>query len=106
MERNIKIRIKDHVWTGTERLWGEEERGQEATPMPKQFNCYSVQKTESVFHPAKLASGANYPVGWVQMPHSVRSGGGHDGVGVCTHRARAKTEEGSREHSRPGVESL
>lgn len=49
--------------------------------MPKQFHCYLVQKTESVFHPAKLASGANYPVGWVQMPHSVRSARGCTGQG-------------------------
>lgn len=49
--------------------------------MPKQFHCYLVQKTESVFHPAKLASGANYPVGWVQMPHSVRSVRGCTGQG-------------------------
>lgn len=59
---------------------------------PKHFHCYLVQKTESVFHPAKLASGANYPVGWVQMPHSVRS------VCVCWGRggqwARAKTKGG------------
>lgn len=36
-----------------------------------------MQKTHSnaVFHPAKLASGANYPVGWVQMPHSVKTEG-------------------------------
>lgn len=52
--------------------------------MPKQFQCYLVQKTGSVFHPAKLASGANYPVGWVQMPHSVRSVGGCTGQGQKT----------------------
>lgn len=60
---------------------GKQERGQEAMLMPKQFHCYLVQKTESVFHPAKLASGANYPVGWVQMPHSVRSARGCTGQG-------------------------
>lgn len=49
--------------------------------MPKQFHCYLVQKIESVFHPAKLACGANYPVGWVQMPHSVSGGGDSDGWG-------------------------
>lgn len=32
------------------------------------------------FRPAKLAWGANYPVGWVQMPHS-GSGGGEVAMG-------------------------
>lgn len=58
---------------------GDRERGQEIVVMPEEFHCYLVQKIESVFHPAKLACGANYPVGWVQMPHSVRSGGESDG---------------------------
>lgn len=50
--------------------------------MPTEFHCYLVQKTQwnAVFHPAKLASGANYPVGWVQMPHSVRGVGGAEGA--------------------------
>lgn len=59
---------------------GDRERGQEIVVMPEEFHCYLVQKIESVFHPAKLACGANYPVGWVQMPHSVMSGGESDGV--------------------------
>lgn len=48
----------------------KEGRGQYA--MATHLHCYLVQKTQwnAVFHPAKLASGANYPVGWVQMPHS------------------------------------
>lgn len=66
--------------------------------MPKQFQCYLVQKTGSVFHPAKLASGANYPVGWVQMPHSMRS------VGGCTGQGQKTWGVGwSGERSRPGV---
>lgn len=75
--------------------------------MPTQLHCYLVQKTHwnAVFHPTKLASGANYPVGWVQMPHSVKIGGG-----MKRYWARAKTEGGgeggSREHSHPGVRSL
>lgn len=73
-------------------------RGQEAMLMPTQLRCYLVQKTESVFHPAKLASGANYPVGWVQMPHSVRSGGGGEGA-----LGKGKDWGGSRERTHPGV---
>lgn len=79
---------------------GRRKKGvRKVTLMPKHFHCYLVQKTESVFHPAKLASGANYPVGWVQMPHSVRNGG----VGAL---GKGKDGGGSRERSRPGVKPL
>lgn len=69
--------------------------------LPTQFHCYLVQKTQwnAVFHPAKLASGANYPVGWVQMPHSLRSGEGEGALG------KGKDLGGSRERSHPGVQS-
>ena len=67
---------------------------------PTQCHCYLVQKTHwnAVFHPAKLASGANYPVGWVQMPHSVRSEGGEGALG------KGKDWGGSGECSHPGVQ--
>lgn len=57
----------------------EVRKGSRSSGNAKQFHCYLVQKIESVFHRAKLACGANYPVGWVQMPHSVSGGGDRDG---------------------------
>lgn len=88
---NWKCALKAGGWKCTyKQTVGEVRKGQQAMLMSTQFHCYLVQKTHwnAVFHPAKLASGANYPVGWVQMPHSVRRGG------LKWHWARAKTEGG------------